>query len=428
MTFKLESMISRIAVVVAMGLICGFLFYIAFGHFIVRSIADRRYILGREAIVAAAEKRPDSARINYRLAESEMTEPSDPIRALYHATRAVDLSPWDYKARRLLASAQELNGQQAEAESSTLAAVKLAPHHAELNWTIANLYVRNGKLEPSLAHFRIASLTRPDLLDASFDLLWQASGEDIETLKSMAGTEPDLQLALVKYMVDKGRSQDAINVFSAVDRKTRLDSPRSGEFINSLIAAGQFGPARTLWVDLASAMIKIDSSVAGSIWNGGFESDWLQDFGQFDWMINPDKYARIGFDKSERHTGQRSIRLLFAGLDTTLLRDQIRQLVVLKPGVRYRLDCYAKATDLVTPEAPRLAILGGTEVIAASSPMEAGSTEWKQLSVEFVAPESAAPKYVSIIRIPKFSYDEVTRGTIWFDDFRLTQLGSDGSN
>jgi hypothetical protein len=174
-------------------------------------------------------------------------------------------------------------------------------------------------------------------------------------------------------------------------------------------------------------MIKIDPTLAGSVWNGGFENDWLQEFGQFDWIINPDKFARIGFDKSERHSGQRSIRAVFAGLDTTLLRDQIRQLVVLKPGVRYRLDCYAKATDLVTPEAPRLAILGGTEVIASSSPMEAGSTEWKQLSVEFVAPVTTTPKYVSIIRIPKYSYDEETRGTVWFDDFRLTQLGSDGS-
>jgi hypothetical protein len=49
------------------------------------------------------------------------------------------------------------------------------------------------------------------------------------------------------------------------------------------------------------------------------------------------------------------------------------------------------------------------------------------LSVEFVAPVTTTPKYVSIIRIPKYSYDEETRGTVWFDDFRLTQLGSDGS-
>ena len=29
--------------------------------------------------------------------------------------------------------------------------------------------------------------------------------------------------------------------------------------------------------------------------------------------------------------------------------------------------------------------------------------------------------YVSIVRLPRYGYDEPTRGTIWFDDFKLTE-------
>src|SRR5262245_39419804 len=292
-------------------------------------MADQRYVLGREAIAAAAEKQPDSARINFRLAESELMEPADPAKSLYHATRAVKLSPWDYQGRQLLASAQELNGRRVEAENSILAAVKLAPNHAELNWMLANIYIRNGKLRESIDHFRIAGSTRADLLQDAFELLWQASGEDLEALKSLAGSDPEKQLALVNYMIGKSRIPDAISIFSTIDRQARLDSPRSAEFITTLVNAGQYNSARGLWIDLASALSRVDPKSAGNIWNGSFESDSVRSFDQFDWNINPNKYARIGFDRSETHTGLRSLRMMFSGKDTTTINGQVRQLIAL---------------------------------------------------------------------------------------------------
>jgi len=149
----------------------------------------------------------------------------------------------------------------------------------------------------------------------------------------------------------------------------------------------------------------------------------LKNFGQFDWVINPNKYARIGLDRSEARSGMRSLRMLFSGIDTTTIKDQLYQMVVLRPGGRYRLECYVKSTNLVTPEGPRLAVTGGGgAVIASSEPIAEGTSDWHSWSVDFVAPKNNDPKFISIIRIPKFSYDNPTRGTVWFDDFSLTEL------
>jgi hypothetical protein len=402
--------------------ISAFLFRVNIGHFVVRAVADERYLLDREALLAAVKRNPDSARINLRLATSQLIEPADPEQGLYYAQRAVALSPWDYQARQVLASAQELTGQQAQAERSIMEAVKLAPHHAELNWALGNIFIRNGKLGESVRHFRVASAYRGEMLGDSFDLLWQASGENVLSLVELTKGDPEKQLSLVKYLIGKTRVEEAIGIFNAIDPNAKLESKQSGQFIATLIAAGQFSQARALWLDLAAAASKTDPSSAGAVWNSGFEQDLLQTFEQFDWKINPNQFARIGLDRGHVKSGARSLRIIFSGIDTTLLRDQILQLVVLRPGAKYRLECFVRTEDLITPEGPRLAFTDGKNVLAASEPLPPGTWDWRSVSVDFVAPQNNSPKFISIVRIPKYSYDEPTKGSIWFDDFRLSEI------
>lgn len=402
--------------------ITAFLFRVNISHFVVRAVADERYLLDRAALLAAVKRNPDSARINLRLASSQLTEPVNPEQALAYAQRAVLLSPWDYQARQVLAVAQELNGQQAEAERSIMEAVKLAPNHAEMNWALANIFIRNGKLEESIRHFRIASAYRGEILGDSFDLLWQASGENVQPLVELTKGDPEKQLSLVRYLIGKAKIEDAIGIFKGIDPKTKLESGQSGQFIATLISAGQYSQARSLWQGLATSATKTDSAAVGAVWNGGFELDLLQAFDQFDWKINPNQYARVGFDRGQVKSGGRSLRIIFSGIDTTLLRDQIQQLVVLRPGAKYRLECFARTEDLITPEGPQIAFTDGKNVLAASEPLPPGTWEWRSVYIDFVAPQDNSPKFISIVRIPKYSYDEPTKGSIWFDDFTLNEI------
>jgi hypothetical protein len=422
LTLKFDSLVSRIAVAVAAGVVCVLLVRVGLEHFVIRVVADQRYGFNRESMVSAIEKQPDSARVNLRLAESEMT--FEPEQALRHAARAVELSPWDYRARRTLALAQELNGQPEEAERSMKAAVKLAPNHGELNWALANLLVRAGKFKEAVPHFRIAATRRGAEAGESFELLWVASGGSLDMLNAVTENNPGLQLSLVQFLIAQGRVQDAIAIFGGINRETRLRSPQSGNFLQGLIQARQFEVARQLWLDLACAQARIPPASTGPIWNPGFETDPLKNFGQFDWNLNANQYARIGFDRSQAHGGARSLRIQFTGVDTTTLKDQVIQPFVPRPGARYRLQCFVKHTNLVTPEGPRLAVIGPDRgVLAASEPLEAGTADWRVWALDFTAPAGEAFASISIIRIPRFSYDEPTRGTVWVDDFSLTEIG-----
>src|SRR5581483_8255125 len=105
---------------------------------------------------------------------------------------------------------------------------------------------------------------------------------------------------------------------------------------------------------------------------------------------------------------------------------EIKQLIVVQPQARYRLEFYVRARDFDSPEGPRLTIAHsrtGAE-IAASAPLAQGSYDWQLVRLEFAAPADWGALVISLQRQPKFSYDEPTRGTLWLDDFTVTEVSS----
>jgi tetratricopeptide (TPR) repeat protein len=424
-TVQLDKSRSRIAAMIGAGVVSVAFVWLIISNFIIRVAADPREELTHDALIVAASRFPNSARINYRLANSEVAraavEEQFIAEAEIHAARAVNSSPWDYQARHLLAIAQELNGKQEEAENTLRAAVKLAPNHAEMNWALANLLLRRGKLDEANAAFRAAAAANPGFLESAIEMVWRSSGENSEALKSFARTNTEMQLQVVRFLTDQMLTPEAVSMFNTVDKEARVRSPRTAELIASLIKAGQVELARSVWIEAVTTLQPAANATGALVWNGGFEHDAAPNLGHFDWVINPNQYARIVIDRNSGRSGSRSLKVVFSGLDTTTMRNEVRQLIVVKPGGSYRLECYVRSSELVTPEGPRVAIAGNEGVIATSDPAPAGSTDWQRLSVDFTAGPSVTSVVLTIVRIPKFSYDDPTRGTVWFDDFTLRE-------
>jgi hypothetical protein len=288
---------------------------------------------------------------------------------------------------------------------------------------LGNLLVREGKLAESLDEFRIGVAANNSLLPGTLDLVWRASREDVNAVQTVAGSNPKTKLALAQFLLRMSRPAEAASVFASIDRSDRLaSSAESTAILNSLIAAGQLETARDLWSEMSGG-----DRQSALIWNGGFEQDVLKNFSQFDWAFGRSEYARLAIDSNVAHSGSRSLRIEFAGRDTTQLDNEVKQLVPLRPGATYRLECYAKTSDLETPEGPRVVVTdsASTGWISASEAIPQGSNDWQRLTIDFVAPKSTSggmsAVIVSIKRKPKFSYDEPTRGTVWVDDFSMKE-------
>jgi len=444
--FVLDGLPKKAVAIVVTLAACALLLFVTLSNFIIGALADERITLSRDAstasfiiapltddrfgvnpaaLTAATEYFRSSSRLHARLAQAAMMEEKQDL-AESHALQAISLSPHDYTLRLLLTSIEDSRGNPGAAEEAVRAALTLAPNSMEAHWYLANLLLRDGRLPESLNEFRIASASDTPFLAEAFDRIWEVSPGNVDAVQAITGSNPKARLTLARFLLEHSREPEAVDVFSRIDRNARLDSMESSQFLNALIAAGQTELARNLWVELMGKQASGDSGTL--VWNGSFELDILVNFAQFDWRISPSSYASISIDTNTVHTGARSLRIDFIGRDTTRLDEEITQLIVVRPGARYRMECYAKSEELVTPEGPRLVVATETSPawIAASDPVASGTNDWRQLVVDFTAPQTASKDAsalrISIKRKPKFSYDSPTRGSVWFDDFAITEV------
>jgi hypothetical protein len=339
-----------------------------------------------------------------------------------HAKRAVDLSPWDYRQRLLLATVKDAEGDRAAAEQSLRDALALAPNYTEVHWRLANLLLREGKLAKSVDEFRAAVSSNAALLPGTLDLLGRVSAGNLTVLRAGTPKDPKSQLVLAQFLLNQSRVPDAITVFAGIDRQLLVGMPESPAFIDSLVKQGHFEEARGLWVGLVGGAYAQPGRPLPLLWNGSFESDISNSLAQFDWAIARNEYAVPGIESATTHSGGRSLRIDFTGRDTTRLDGQVKQNLVLRPGVHYRLQFYVKTERLDTPEGPRVVVTDpSNNEIVRSDPIPSGTSDWRAYAIDFTAPVTARSMVLAIKRVPRFVYDNPTSGTVWFDDFVLTE-------
>lgn len=415
--------VRALTVIIVLGS-CLLLVSLVMSHFIVGTLIDERADVSRSDLAAAAHRFPDSARLRARLAEAELMQPGGDIEiALTNAQSAVGRIPEDYSLRLLLASIEETRGRRRDALESLRVAAKLAPANTDVHWRLANLLLREGRLADSIAELKRVNEANNELLPASLDLIWQASGGNPAAIEGLIGSEFRQGLALAQFLLAHGRIEEAGMMFKRLSRHDRLAAQESAAFIGTLVNIGQIDRARVLWID----SVGDGDADPAVVWNGSFEQAIFKDFAQFDWNLGRSDFARIAIDPNAARHGSRSLRIDFTGRDTTRLDSEIKQLVLVEPGRRHRLECFVRTEALVTPEGPRIVVTSNDGAWSAwSDAVAPGSADWRPLAVEFVAPQAAAGRkaalYISIKRKPRFSYDDPTKGAVWFDDFSITAL------
>ena len=436
---RLAARVTAIAVVIGL---CGSLFYVTLCDFLVGALTDERIRVTVDAppasfiiapftddrvginpdvLAAVARRFSNSPRLHMSLGQFERYD-EDWSAAEFHAKRAINLSPSDYRPHLLLSVIHENQGNLEAAEESVRAALKLAPANLEAHWQLGALLLRRGNLAGSLEEFHAAASGHMAYLQAALNLVWSESGKYVDALRAVTPDNPRDKLALARFLLEQSQPSESAAVFREIDRNALLADREAAQYLNRLIATDHVALAHDLWCALLTRGREGPEELPNLIWNGGFESDILVDFAQFDWLIQPSNYARISIDRNTAHSGNASLRIDFIGRETTRLESEIQQRTLVRPGARYRLQYYIKTEHLAAPEGPRVVVAGtaSREWIAASSPAPAGSSGWQQRTLEFSASSPAV--IVAIQQKPRYSYEDPTYGTVWFDDFEIQEL------
>ncbi len=427
---NLPSVKARVAVLVVMAALLGLLTKKVVDKFIIFGLSDYRILVDTSLLAPAVDYLPDSPRLLARLAESELKETEPDLEsAERHALQAIHGSPNDHNFRLLLGQIREARGDLAGAEEALNDALKLAPNDHVSHYRMANLMIREGKTEAAIDHFRFAINFNPAVLPLTLDLVWQVSGQSIPLLARIVDGNPKAQLKLALFLANRSRTNEAVDTFLRADREAIISSPDTSPFLDALISKGFPKLAWDVWLRAKNPENK--NTDQPWIWNGDFETEPSPGLKQFEWQIDKSEYAKIVIDNRVGHSGTHSLSIDFLGRDTTKLDNEIRHLIVLRPGRAYQLDFFVKTENFHTPiEGPGVVVasvpadsLG--KWVARSKPISSENTDWQQMSFSFTTPRDVrdwVPLFISIKRQPLYDYDEPTRGRIRFDDFTLREV------
>ena len=184
---------------------------------------------------------------------------------------------------------------------------------------------------------------------------------------------------------------------------------------------GEFEMARALWINIVGGKEELAADTARRSGTGALNPGRRPRLAQFDWAISSSNFAAIGIESGGR-AGSRALKIDFLGRDTTRLDGEVKQIVLVRPGARYRLSFYAKTEGLITTEGPRIAA-GRQEDRDSGRSIGARSTQGRptgrSVNVDFVAPAGASALVITVKRMPRFSYDDPMRGSYLARRFRI---------
>jgi tetratricopeptide (TPR) repeat protein len=406
--------------------LAGLLIGLALTRFATATLANPRYVVEFSLLEQIAAYFPHNAPLQGRVATElidahwanaqDYQQAADDI--VRYATRAAALAPWNYEYPLLAAHGYEAKGDLAAAAASLREALRLAPSHTTVHWQYANLLLRQNALDDSLNSFRLVLREQPEKMPVVFQMLWQASGGQAAKLQALAEGAPAIQLPVAQYLCTQKQYGQAAETFSQLEPATVLASPTGGQVLDALIAAGQWEMAAMLWQRLFP---QTETNATALLRNGSWERTARKGWTQFDWNIQPNKFARIGVVAGEAHAGSNSLQLVYQKVDTTNLAGAVQQLALVQAGGRYQLTGFAKAEALQTPDALQWAVLRADNkaVLATTDAVAPGTHDWQSLSLSFTVPDEVRAVYVVVKQTPQFKYSEPSSGTVWFDDLAL---------
>jgi tetratricopeptide (TPR) repeat protein len=228
---------------------------------------------------------------------------------------------------------------------------------------------------------------------------------------------PENREAYLAWLMRWRRAGDAIRTWQALDPVRREDETLRLSFIHFLIGNGNMALAQDLWLPAADG---------AGITNPGFEAP-LTRMG-FDWRFSGREGEwRIQQTSEPVRSGAKALEIRFSG-EANSNFSHAYQFVPVSPGAAYRLSFWWKAHRLSSDKGVFVEVFGkDCREFHAKGPMILGTEDWRQVDVEFQAPEDCRTAVVRFRREESMRFDNKINGALWLDDFVLQNLENLGA-
>ena len=418
-SIKIETFAAR-AVLLAAGVI--FLVCTAFfvRWFFANSIAANTNL--REVADFAVGLGPGDPQTHYTLAVLSgkifLTEELE--KSLTEHEKAAALAPKDYRGWLGLGRARERVGDAAGAELALRKSLELAPNYSQVKWTLGNILLRQGKTSEGFAELRGAAQSDVTFRNPTIITALEIFDGDLAQVKQNVGDSKEINSALAVFFAAQKRFDEALkawDVLPAEEKKTTFKE--TGEQLyRELLAAKKYRDALMIRSQIGGS--ETEQAVVGQIVNSGFEREVKpRDAGVFEWQIADGAKPQIGLDDVQKHSGNRSLVVIFNSPDGKDFRG-ISQIVALEAGKTYRFETFYKS-ELKTSATLVWEIVDAADgKVLATTGTVSPNADWTSLKAEFAAANTEAVTLRMAREACKSPVCPIS-GRVWFDDFSIVK-------
>jgi tetratricopeptide (TPR) repeat protein len=414
---------------VRIGLIFAVFFALAFAWLAVRwqignmlaeftAATDPNVQTVAEASVSLAPADPMS---NWFLASSErdVFTPEKLHASLGKYEKVVRLAPNDYRWWIELGRAREQAEDYAGAEAAFRRAVELAPAYTFPHWQAGNFHLRQGATDKAFGELQKAAEHNPVYRQQVFSTIWDYFDKDTARLEQIAGDAPNIRADLALFYASKERAADSLRVWNLLAPEEKKQNERVSKIIAQALFEKKYyrsavGFTRELGIETEAQAEKFQ--------NGGFETPiGKENDSYFSWKVIPAEKVDVRLDPSQKHGGNRSLRIVFNGFAAAQYY-QTHQIVAVEPNAKYRLSFWVRTENLKSAGNPLIEIVNANDekIIKASEAFPEDANDWQEVKLDFVAPPNAEGVIVRVARAFCGSQCPLF-GSVWLDDFLISK-------
>lgn len=349
-------------------------------------------------------------------------EDTDTARAIQAYTIALSLNPRSADLWSDIGTAYESEGNIAAARDAFLHAKKAYPLSAEISWRYANFLLRQGDTDAAFFEMRHAVETEPK--------------RGAEALSRALSAEPNIDLVLDRVLppvsnaytgaifdqVSEGHTTNALaiwNKLAALHPKKLPVETYTYYLVDALLREKQVAEAQRVWKQAAdlAGYGNLPGPADSLLWDGGFESGI---FGNgFAWALPGGMPVQFSFDTREKHSGNRSLRLLFNGRSNLGLNGPCAEVAV-QPSTAYQFSAWVRTQSITTEQGIRFQLrsIGTQDATVVTSDLR-GTQPWTKIATSWTSGKNAQELQVCVARLPSQEFDDKIQGIAWVDDVAL---------